>query len=93
MKYFFHSPISVLLGYVEVSRPQLKEALYSCLAAHNKQQQQKMDVVFFREAAEHMARLSRVLALPGGHTLLMGESTGRSTLVRIAATAAHCKVR
>ena len=75
-----------------MSRGQLEEALYSCLAAYNKQQQQRVDVVFFREAAEHIARLSRVLALPCGHALLLGDSTGRATLVRIAATAAHAKV-
>ena len=48
-------------GYTEYIEEQLSEALYSCLALYNKATSMRIELVFFREAVQHAARLSRVL--------------------------------
>ncbi len=82
------------LGYLEVTEELVTEGLETCLHAYNYKMGQKLNLVFFRQAMLHMARLSRVLAMPGGHGVLIGltHSTGRTTLVRLASFVAHCKV-
>ena len=54
-----------------------------------------LNLVFFKEAVLHCARLSRVLAVPGGHGVLLSTATsiGRTTLVKLASFISHCKVR
>ncbi|XP_041366047.1 dynein-1-beta heavy chain, flagellar inner arm I1 complex-like isoform X2 [Gigantopelta aegis] len=81
-------------GYNECSHENLQEALTSCLTVYNNKTSQRLELVFFREAVYHAARLSRVLAFPGGHALLLGlsYSTGRASLVRLAAYMANCKL-
>ncbi|XP_048242736.1 dynein heavy chain domain-containing protein 1-like [Haliotis rufescens] len=81
-------------GYMESTEEGLREALATCLAEYNTGTWQRLEVVFFTEAINHAARLSRILAHPGGHGLLLGMSycTGRATLARLAAYIAHCKV-
>ncbi|KAK7008742.1 dynein heavy chain domain-containing protein 1, partial [Biomphalaria glabrata] len=81
-------------GYTQQSEEKITEALYSCLEKYNKGTSQRLDLVFFSEAVHHAARLSRVLAQPKGHALLLGMSycTGRATLTRLAAYVAHCKL-
>ncbi|XP_062587861.1 dynein heavy chain domain-containing protein 1-like, partial [Saccostrea cucullata] len=80
-------------GYVEGSEDNLSEALSTCLSVYNEGTSQRMDLVFFSDAVRHAARLSRVLAIQGGHAILLGMSysTGRATLARLAAYIAHCK--
>lgn len=48
-------------GYLEFTEPQLTGALCSCLALYNRETGQKLDLVFFKEAVHHAARLSRVM--------------------------------
>ncbi|XP_056008158.1 dynein heavy chain domain-containing protein 1-like [Ostrea edulis] len=81
-------------GYVEGTEDNLSEALSTCLSVYNEGTSQKMDLVFFSDAVRHAARLSRVLAIQGGHAILLGMSysTGRATLARLAAYIAHCKL-
>ncbi|XP_013418883.1 dynein heavy chain domain-containing protein 1-like [Lingula anatina] len=81
-------------GYVECSEDILDEALQTCLALYNAGTSQRLDLVFFKEAIQHMARLSRVLAMTNGHSLQLGMSycTGRATVTRLAAHIAHCKL-
>ena len=83
------------VGYVEVRDDYLTEALDTCLQVYNDQVGQRLDLVFFREAALHCARLSRVLATPGGHGVLVStaKAIGRTTLVKLASFIGHCKVR
>ncbi len=85
---------SVVSGYLEVTEELATEGLETCLHAYNYKMGQKLNLVFFRQAMLHTARLSRVLAMPGGHGVLIGltHSTGRTTLVRLASFVAHCKV-
>uniref|UniRef100_A0A8W8M9M4 AAA+ ATPase domain-containing protein n=1 Tax=Magallana gigas TaxID=29159 RepID=A0A8W8M9M4_MAGGI len=81
-------------GYVEGTEDNLSEALSTCLSVYNEGTSQKIDLVFFSDAVRHAARLSRVLAIQGGHAILLGMSysTGRATLARLAAYIAHCKL-
>ncbi|GFR96322.1 dynein heavy chain domain-containing protein 1-like [Elysia marginata] len=81
-------------GYTENGPDVLAEALRTCLTKYNEGTSQRLELVFFHEAVHHAARLSRVLAHPRGHALLLGMSycTGRATLARLAAFVAHCKL-
>ncbi|KAJ8313861.1 hypothetical protein KUTeg_008422 [Tegillarca granosa] len=81
-------------GYVEGQEDILADALSTCLSAYNTGTSQRLELVFFSDAIRHAARLSRVLAIQGGHALLLGMSycTGRVTLARLAAYIAHCKL-
>ncbi|PIK44246.1 putative dynein heavy chain domain-containing protein 1 [Apostichopus japonicus] len=80
-------------GYMECSSSQLEEGLRKVLGNYNEISATKMNLTFFEEALYHMARLTRVLATPGGNALLIGKmhATGRTSLVRLAAFAARCK--
>ncbi|XP_060599368.1 dynein heavy chain domain-containing protein 1-like [Ruditapes philippinarum] len=86
--------ISIEKGYVDTTEETLVDALHTCLNVYNLGTSQRLELVFFKEAIQHAARLSRVLALQGGHAVLLGTSysTGRATLVRLAAYIAHCKM-
>jgi dynein heavy chain, axonemal len=45
-----------------------------------------LNMVFFKEAVEHVIRICRVLQQPGGHLLLIGlDGTGRRTCLQLAA--------
>ncbi|CAL1542046.1 unnamed protein product [Lymnaea stagnalis] len=48
-------------GYTQHNEEKLSEALQSCLTKYNKGTSQRIDLVFFKEAVHHAARLSRVL--------------------------------
>jgi len=56
---YLHSVI-VLSGYSETSIDELTKALYHSLGSYD----QQPNFVFFKEAVEHAARLSRVLVAP-----------------------------
>ncbi|XP_064648692.1 dynein axonemal heavy chain 6-like isoform X2 [Lineus longissimus] len=85
---------SVEKGYVEVTTEQLEKALKVCLGVYNEGTLQKLDLVFFQEAVEHITRLSRVLTMQSGNALVLGVSysTGRATMTRLAAYIAKCKL-
>ncbi|KAH3716365.1 hypothetical protein DPMN_059086 [Dreissena polymorpha] len=98
-KYFMTSHteamgLSIEKGYTDTTEETLGEALHTCLNIYNIGTSQRLELVFFKQAIHHAARLSRVLALQGGHGLLLGTSysTGRATLVRLASYIAHCKM-
>ncbi len=72
-------------GYVECGQNTLECAVRACAEQYN--EGQSGELVMFRSAALHCARLSRVLSQPGGHALLLsaGQNTGRPSAVRLAA--------
>ncbi|CAB3359526.1 Hypothetical predicted protein [Cloeon dipterum] len=61
------------------------------LEEYNKQErEQKLDIVLFDSALEHLSRLHRVLRMRRGHAVLIGEpGTGRKSIFTLAATAAQ----
>eukprot|EP00770_Monocercomonoides_exilis_P008083 MONOS_8041.1-p1 / transcript=MONOS_8041.1 / gene=MONOS_8041 / organism=Monocercomonoides_exilis_PA203 / gene_product=dynein haevy chain 9, inner dynein arm 5 / transcript_product=dynein haevy chain 9, inner dynein arm 5 / location=Mono_scaffold00292:32264-47119(-) / protein_length=4951 / sequence_SO=supercontig / SO=protein_coding / is_pseudo=false len=87
----------------EVPRPyeeigdikQLQNVLQSALAEYNtmiaSRKQKEADLVFFEEAVEHVARLTRILRQSGGHALLVGVGgCGKQSLARLAAFISGC---
>ena len=53
---------------------------------HNLNGHSTLKMVFFKEAVEHVLRISRVLQQPGGHLLLIGlDGTGRRTCLELGA--------
>ena len=48
-------------GYLESTPIRLSIALESCVTSYNQATGQNLDLVFFKEATQHMARLTRVM--------------------------------
>ena len=52
---------------------------------HNSQNDQKLELVLFNEAIEHIMRVQRILSLSRGNGLLLGVSgSGKQSLTRLA---------
>ncbi|KAK3092231.1 hypothetical protein FSP39_000084 [Pinctada imbricata] len=50
-------------------------------------------MVFFKDAVEHVTRAARVFRQPGGHMMLVGmDGTGKSTVVQLASHIAGCEL-
>lgn len=74
--------------YEEVKSMEEFEAIVvQSLENYNTTNKNKMDIVPFRYALEHLARVSRILATPGGSLLMVGVGgSGRQSLTRLAAS-------
>jgi hypothetical protein len=89
------SSSSSLGPYREVpSATALRRALEDHLAEYNESGSgAAMDLVLFRQAAGHVARVARVLSQPRGHALLVGVGgSGKQSLARLAAQACGYEV-
>ncbi|RLN78111.1 hypothetical protein BBJ28_00010518 [Nothophytophthora sp. Chile5] len=67
-----------------VSMQVLHATVEEALAEHN-ELNAKMDLVLFKDALEHIARIVRIISNPSGHALLVGVGgSGRKSLARLS---------
>ncbi|XP_067841628.1 dynein heavy chain domain-containing protein 1-like [Heptranchias perlo] len=73
--------------YREVSSETLAQQLRQIVQKQNRVNKTNHEIIFFKEAVCHFARLYRALCTPRSHCALLGltHCTGRKTLVRLAA--------
>ncbi|XP_076222913.1 dynein heavy chain at 62B [Nomia melanderi] len=73
--------------YQEVrSMDEYLEVAESCLEDYNLTHRHKMNIILFRYALEHLARICRILVIPCGSLLMVGVGgSGRQSLTRLAA--------
>ena len=68
-----------------VNKEKLHKVLDGMLEEYNVGSGQKMHLVFFEDAVEHILRIARVLKQPRGHIMLIGVGgSGKQSLVRLA---------
>jgi dynein heavy chain len=82
-------------SYEELSEvEELVPLIEGKLENYNVEMKNQMDLVIFVFAVEHVSRVSRVLAMPGGNALLVGVGgSGRQSLTRLAAYMGGHKVK
>jgi dynein heavy chain len=75
-------------------RNKVGDLLIEYLEEYNITFSSRMELVFFRDAVNHVARIARVLAQPRGNALLVGVGgSGRQSLTRMASFMADYKCR
>ena len=74
--------------YEEIlSMDQYKNVALTFLEEFNNSHKNKMDIVLFRYALIHLARICRIISIPGGSLLMVGiGGSGRQSLTRLAAS-------
>ncbi|CAO1367416.1 unnamed protein product [Diamesa hyperborea] len=64
----------------------LRDLAYQCLVEYNSTHKNKMDVVLFEYAIQHLNKICRIMSIPGGSALLVGMGgSGRQCATRLAA--------
>ncbi|KAL5008122.1 hypothetical protein ScPMuIL_013703 [Solemya velum] len=89
---FFELDESNVRVYRPVSdRTKLTRVLEEYYMRMNYGNTQASQMVFFKDAVEHITRAARVFRQPGGHMMLVGlDGTGKSTVVLLASYIANC---
>ena len=53
----------------------------------------KLELVFFKEAIQHVLRISRIMIQPRGNAMLIGVGgTGKQSLSKISSFVSQCKI-
>ncbi|XP_032879296.1 dynein heavy chain domain-containing protein 1 [Amblyraja radiata] len=80
--------------YRQLTLGNLALQLRDVVQAHNQARRSSRQLIFFKEAVQHLARLSRLLLTPGAHGALLAAAhcSGRGTLIRLAAYLARAAV-
>lgn len=64
----------------------LRDLAYQCLEEYNSTHKNKMDIVLFEYALQHLNKICRIMSVPGGSGLLVGMGgSGRQSMTRLAA--------
>jgi len=73
--------------YVQATDPEKTQITFEeALEEYNSMNPSKMNLVFFKDAQEHLARSARIIRQPRGNALLVGVSgVGRKSMARMAA--------
>ena len=68
-----------------IDKDKLRDAANSLLEYYNLNSEEKLELVLFNYAIEHLLRIRRVLALPNCHLLMVGISgSGQTSLAKLA---------
>nr|CAH7749860.1 unnamed protein product [Callosobruchus chinensis] len=68
-----------------ISKDRLRDMANNCLGEYNSTHKNKMDIILFDYALEHLSKICRVLSMSCGSALLVGISgSGRQSLTRLA---------
>lgn len=71
----------------------LRTLAYQCYEEYNATHTMKMDVVLFEYALQHLNKICRIMSLPGGSALLVGQGgSGRQSLTKLAAAILNQKL-
>eukprot|EP00795_Rhopilema_esculentum_P014239 gene14239-5264_t len=80
-------------GYVECQDQHVEEALRKSLSINISSDSKQVDLVLYKDAMQHAVRISRILALPGGHALLVSANGhGRANIASLVAKLANMKM-
>ena len=64
----------------------LRNLAYQCLDEYNSTHKNKMDIVLFEYALQHLNKICRIMSMPGGSGLLVGMGgSGRQSMTKLAA--------
>lgn len=67
-----------------MDKPKMMKVLYGSLDEYNMSNTNKMNLVLFEDAIEHILRIARVLKQPRGHIMLIGVGgSGKQSLIRL----------
>jgi dynein heavy chain len=67
-----------------MDKKKLLKTLYGALDEYNMSNQNKMNLVLFDDALEHILRIGRVLKQPRGHIMLIGVGgSGKQSLIKL----------
>ena len=80
--------------YKEISEPDaINAVMYQLLEDYNTiYNKNPLDLVFFEDAIKHIARLARVLKIPGGHAMLVGVGgSGKISTAKFATFVSGCQ--